>query len=105
MATEGTPNIMHLVVIAGREQKDKIMTALSGSGGHFTSISYGRGTVQAGLISDALGLVPEKNKVVIRCLCSSKEADAIMEMLVAEFSFDKPNTGIAYAIPVEILSY
>jgi len=105
MAIQGTPNILHMVIIAGRGQKDKLMTAISGAGGHFLSISYGRGSVQAGFLSDALGLVHESNKVIIRCLCSCKEADAIMEMLVTDFSFDQPNTGIAYAIPVDILSY
>ena len=51
------------------------------------------------------GLVPEENKVVITCLLPSEKSDALLDMLVEKFNFDKPNTGIAFTIPVEKLSY
>jgi hypothetical protein len=105
MAIEGTPNIMHMVIIAGRKQKDKLLKALSKTGGHFINIYYARGSVRAGFLMDVFGLVPEADKVLITCLCSCKEAVSIFDMLVADFNFEKPNTGIAYTIPVEILSY
>jgi hypothetical protein len=105
MANEAAPRIMHLVIIAGRKLKDELLTALSEHGGHFINIYYGRGAVKAGYLMDALGLTPDEGKVVITCLSSSTEADAIFDMLVSDFHFDKPNTGIAYTIPVEKLSY
>jgi hypothetical protein len=105
MAVEITHNIMHMVLIAGRKQKDKLLKALSETGGHFINIYYGRGSVKASYLMDTLGLVQEQHKVLITCLCSLKEADAIFDMLKTDFCFDKPNTGIAYAIPVEVLSY
>jgi len=105
MVNEDAPRIMHMVLIAGRKQKDRLMTALAEHGGHFFNICYGKGSVKARHLMDAFGLVPEENKVVITCLLSDKEASAVFDMLIADFHFDKPNTGIAYTIPVEKLSY
>jgi hypothetical protein len=105
MAHDESLNIMHMVLIAGREQKDKLLKALTENGGHLINIYYGKGAVKASYLKDLLGLVPEENKILISWLSSCKEADAIFDMLVTDFDFNKPNTGIAYAIPVEKLTY
>lgn len=105
MINEDAPNIKYLTLIAGRKQKDRLMNALAKSGGHFFNIYYGRGSVKASYLMDAFGLVAEENKVLITCLLSGKEADAIFDMLIKDFHFDKPNTGIAFTTPVEKLSY
>ena len=106
MSTSGeAPDIKYMVLIAGRKQKDQLLEALAENGGHFFNTYYGKGSVKAGFLMDAFGLVPEEQKVIITCLLSSKEADGIFDMLVHDFQFDKPNTGIVYTIPVEKLSY
>ena len=105
MTSEDAPDIKYLVLIAGRKQKDKLLKALSENGGHFFNIYYGKGSVKASFLMDAFGLVPEENKVLITCLLSSTEAEVIFNLLVKDFHFDKPNTGIAYTMPVEKLSY
>ncbi len=51
-----------------------------------------------------LGLVPEEHKVLITCLISRGKVDKVMEMLEREFHFNRPNTGIAFTIPIEKLS-
>ena len=99
------PKIFHMVIIAGRKQKDPLLKSLARSGGHFINLYYGRGSVKASFLMDAFGLVAEENKVMITCLLSRKETEAVFDMLMSEFHFDKPNTGIAYAMPVEKLSY
>lgn len=105
ITTKKSPDIKHMVLIAGRKQKDHLLKALAETGGHFFNIYYGKGSVKAGFLMDAFGLVPEENKVIITCLLSSKEADGIFDMLIRDFHFDKPNTGIVYTIPVSELSY
>ena len=105
MTNGDTPNIRHLVLIAGRKQKDRLLSALAENGGHFFNIHYGSGSIKAGLLMDMLGLIHEENKVVITCLMSAGKVDRIFEMLVRDFQFDKPNTGIAYTIPLEKLCY
>ena len=96
---------MHMAIIAGRNQKDHLLTGLSEKGGHVINIFYGKGSIKTNVLMDTLGLVHEESKVLITCLVSETEADAIFDMLAADFHFDKPNTGIAYVIPVEELSY
>jgi len=105
MASVETPTILHLVLIAGRKQKDKLLAALAGHGGHIINVYYGTGAAKTSYLSETLGLVHEEQKVLISCLASKTEADAIFGMLLTEFRFDKPNTGVAYSIPVEKLSY
>ena len=105
MATGESPGIFHLVLIAGRQQKDHILSALSKKGGHIINVIFGSGTIKATTLMEMLGLVQEREKVIITCLASNEEAGAILSMLTDDFGFDKPNTGIVYTIPVGKLSY
>ena len=81
------------------------MEALTETGGRMTNVMYGKGSVKASYVMDAFGFVPEENKVVITCLIPEKKTDCIIEMLDERFDFDKPNTGIAFTIPVDRLSF
>ena len=105
VASEDTLDMKHMVLIAGRNQKDRLLTALSESGGPLLNFHYGRGSVKASFLMDTYGLVPEENKIIITCMVTDKEADAIFNMLEKDFHFDKPNTGIAFTIPVKKLSF
>jgi len=98
-------NIKHIVLIAGRKQKGRLLAALSARGCCVVNICYGKGSTKAGYLMDTFGLVHEENKVVITCIASGEEADAIFDMLSVDFKFNDPNTGIAYIIPVDTLSY
>ena len=105
MTEKEAKKLLFLVIIAGRKRKDDLLKALCKAGGHFITIYYGKGSVKAGFLLDAFGLVAEENKVIITCLCMHNEAEAIFDMLVKDFKFTKPNTGIAYTIPVSMLAY
>ena len=105
MVYEEVPHVFRMVLITGRKLQDKLMATIAENGGHVISVFYGKGSVRSGFLMDMLGLVDEKNKVLITCLISESEIDVIFDILVAEYHFDKPNTGIAYVVPVESLSY
>jgi len=105
MDNDDTQEIRHMVLIAGRNQKERLLTAISENGGHFLNFYYGRGSVKASFLMDTYGLVPEENKIIIMCLVSNKDAETIFKMLEKDFHFNKPNTGIAYTIPVKKLSF
>ncbi len=96
--------VVFLTVIAGRKQKIALLDALAEMGGRLVNVVYGRGTVDASYLKCILGMVPEEEKVVITCLLPGEKTDAVMEMLVNKFRFDKPNTGIAFTLAVEKLS-
>lgn len=91
-----------LTIIAGRKQKDTLTESLSAEGGRLITVMYGKGSVRSDYLRDMFGLVPEENKVVITCLLPCNKSEAVFNMLVNKFHFDKPNTGIAFTIPINI---
>lgn len=103
MIYEDSPCLVFLTVIAGRKLKEELIESLSEEGGRLITVMYGKGAVSSDYLSDMFGLVAEENKVVITCLLSCKKTDAMWNMLVTKFHFDKPNTGIAFTIPVQML--
>ena len=105
MPNEETGKIVFLTLITGRSQKDAILTALLEAGIHLINTSYGRGTVNAGYLQNTLGLIPDKHKAIITCVTTSAKADNVLTMLVETFNFTKPNTGIAFTMPVDGLSF
>ncbi|MDD2269890.1 MAG: hypothetical protein PHY15_10180 [Eubacteriales bacterium] len=104
MKNEKAGKLVFLTLIVGRKQKDEILTAMFESGAKLISTLYGRGAVSASFLKNLLGLVPEENKAVITCLITEDKVDATMQMLIEKFNFNKPNTGIAFTIPVSKLS-
>jgi len=106
MTIETSVQVVMLVVIAGRKLKPELMDALADAGGRLATIIYAKGSVRAGgRLMEAFGFVPEENKVFIQCLMTAEHATAALEMLTHKFHFDRPNTGIAFTIPVEGLSH
>ena len=102
--TNDLSGLVLLTLIAGRKQKDALLNALSEAGGRLVTIVYGKSTVNMSYLKCLLGFVTEEDKVVITCLLPSQKTDAVFEMLVKKFNFDKPNTGIAFTIPIETQS-
>lgn len=97
--------IVFLTLIAGRKQKDALLSSLSESGVHLTNTIYGKGTVKANYMENLFGLVPEENKVVITCVLTREKSNAVMDMLIKKFHFDRPNTGIAFTKHIDRLSF
>ncbi|MGF7143174.1 hypothetical protein HNQ56_001596 [Anaerotaenia torta] len=93
------------MLIAGRKHKDALLKELSVSGGRLIDVIYGKGTVRVSYLQEVFGLIPEENKVVITCLLPIQKTDEVLEMLVKKFNFSKPNTGIAFTVPVDKLFY
>lgn len=96
--------IVYFVLIAGRKQKDDLLAAMTEGGGKVISLMYGRGSVKASYLQDVFGFVPEENKVIITCLMAKDKSEALFKVLVEEYHFNQPNTGIAFTIPVGKLS-
>ena len=94
-----------LVIIVERKQTDALLTALPESGAHLIHTTYARGSVRIGSLPCALGLVPEKDKAIILCLLTHEKSDVILRLLTEQFHFGKPNTGIAFTVPIDQLVY
>ena len=105
MANEDSVKIVFFVLIAGRKKREAFLTALARAGLRLTNVIYGEGTAEANYLESLLGLVAEENKVVITGLLLKSETDAIFRMLIEQFDFDQPNTGVAFTMPIENLSF
>ncbi len=97
-------SIEFLTVIAGRKLRAALLDALAEAGALLTHTTYGKSSVHSGYLQELLGLVPEEHKVLITCLMSGPKAGKALDMLEDKFHFNKPNTGIAFTIPIEKLS-
>ena len=98
-------DIVYFTLIAGRSSKDELLTAIMEAKGRLINIFYGKSSVKSRLLLDVLGFVPEENKVLITCLMRRENADRLLSVLKEEFDFKKPNTGIAFIIPIDKLSF
>jgi hypothetical protein len=97
--------IVLLAVIVDRKRKDSLIAMLSEAGGQLINTMYGKGLVKTGYLMEALGLVPEENRVIVTCLLPSEESGPMLEALIGKFGFGKPNAGAAFTLPVETLSF
>ena len=98
-------SVSFLMIIAERKQREKLIASLYEEGAHCLHISYGKGSVESSYIMDVLGLVHEENKAIITCIFKNDRLDSVFEMLNEKYDFNKPNTGIAYTIPVETVAF
>ncbi len=97
--------IEYLVLIGPQNKKTKFIKFLGENGAHCIETVYGKGSANTNAFKRAIGLDPDIRRAVITCLIGETEARKVIDKLNEEFGFDKENTGIAFAIPVEGLSF
>ena len=98
-------DIRFLVVIADRKKKSALLEALCKMGCKMANCFYAKGSVNASAFADAFGFAPEEHKLVLTLLMPREKTEAALALLTDQFHFHKPNTGIAFTIPVEGLSH
>ena len=100
-----TSNVQYFVIIAEQKKKNKFLSLLSEHGARGIETVYGHGSMSPSAIAAAFGLEVEQAKVLITCLMKTQNAQDVIDILYKEYKFDKPNTGIAFSIPVEGLAF
>jgi len=102
--TEYKHGVDFLTLIADRKYKKEILKFLFDFRCHLIDVIYVKGTVKSEYFRDMLGLVNEEKKVMITGLIAGNLSEQLLEELVTKLNFDKPNTGIAFVVPVDKLS-
>ena len=97
-------HIAFLVIVAGRKQKHALLEQLLQMECRIVNTLYGKSSIRAGHLVEMLGFVPEENKVVITCILHKEKVEGILETLKRDFHLDRPNTGIAFTIPISGIS-
>lgn len=97
--------LQYFVIITGQKQKNKYVSLLVEHDGQGIETKLGKGSVNAGLLATAFGFDVEEGKAMISCLIPSEQAVKLIQTLYNDYGFSKPNTGIAFTIPVEGLAF
>ncbi len=93
-----------ITIIASRKHKDALTEFIVNSECHLVNVVYAKGSLKADYLEDMLGLVPDEKKVMITCLIAGNLSGQLLDQLNRKFGFNKPNTGIAFVIPIDKLS-
>ncbi len=105
MSAATVKKLEHFVLICDRKSTKKFIDLLTENGARSIDTVYGKGSVKAGAIAEALGLDIEEKKAVISCLISEEKAKDMMEILCDKYKFHKAGTGFAFCTPVEGLVF
>jgi hypothetical protein len=97
--------VVYITVIAGRKIQQELVNSLAESGCTMFNAVYGNGFVKSNDFLTAFGFVNDAGKIVVTALANSVNVDKIFAMLNTKFNFNKPNTGIAFTVPVESLTF
>lgn len=98
-------NLQYFVIIAEQKKKNKFLTLLSEYGARGIETVYGHGSMSPSAIAAAFGFEAEQGKVLITCLTRTDNAKKLIDVLYNQYNFSKPNTGIAFSIPVEGMAF
>ncbi len=105
MENQKIEKLQNLYVIAKPKLKEKLSKLLIDNGAHSINTIYGHGSVSKSILAQVFGIDAEQKKVIISCLMKTDNAKNIIDILYDEFNFNKPNTGVAFTLPVEGLMF
>ncbi|MBQ9132716.1 MAG: hypothetical protein IJX62_09665 [Clostridia bacterium] len=94
-----------VIIIAEQKKKNKFLSLLGDYGARGIETVYGHGSMSPSAIAAAFGFEAEQGKVLISCLLKTESAKELINTLYHDYQFNKPNTGIAFGIPVEGLAF
>ena len=97
--------MQYFVIIVEKKKKKKFLALLDEYDARGIETVYGHGSMSPSAIVAAFGFESEQGKVMISCLLKNEKAKKLMDVLYNEYNFDKPNTGIAFSVPVEGISF
>lgn len=97
--------LQYFVIIAEQKKKDKFLSLLNNHDARGIETVYGHGSMSPSAIAAAFGFDSEQGKVLITCLLKNENAKELLGVLYHDYNFKKPNTGIAFGISVEGLSF
>ena len=97
--------LQNFVVVAKPKLKEKLSSLLIENGACSINTVYGHGSVSKSILAQAFGLDAEQKKVIISCLIKTESAKKIIDILYTEYNFNKPNSGVAFTMPVEGLMF
>ena len=97
--------LQYFVIIAEQNKKKKFLALLDEYDARGIETVYAHGSMSPSAIAAAFGFESEQKKVMLSCLLKDENAKKLLDVLYKDYKFDKPNTGIAFSIPVEGMAF
>ncbi len=97
--------LQYFVIIGSTKLREKFSSLLIENGAHSINTIYGRGSVGKSILAQAFGLDSDQKKAIISCLIPTENAKKVIDVLYDEYKFNKANTGIAFSVPIQKLSF
>ena len=96
-------NYRLLIVIAPWEIKIKLLEALSEQGCKMLRLVHGKGTYRK--THSILDYLPKSSpeKMVVFSVCKTDFLPGVYNRLNKKFGFDRPNTGVAFSLDINVL--
>ncbi len=101
MENKTLSKLQYFVIIGKPKIKQKLHLLLKEHDAHLLDSIYGHGSVSSNILAQAFGLDSEQKRVIISCLVPSEKIDHLIKILHEKYQFSKPNTGVAFSIPIE----
>lgn len=93
--------VVFLMVIAPREQKDKLVSELHDNNANYLNVIFGHGSLDGTKLATLFPFSTEPRKVVITAFVRSSQVADLLMLLEEKFMFNQANTGFAFTIPIE----
>ncbi len=95
---------VNLIIITKRANKRNIVQMLYDHEAAMIIQAYAHGSAPDGILR-ALGLTSEEKKLFLSCFIAESKVESVFEHLNTQYHFYAANTGFAFTIPVEKISY
>ncbi len=97
--------LQYFALICNPKQKEKFYSLLKEYGANAINTVSAKGSVTKSVLAQAFGLDATDKKLFMSSLLPTEKAEELIKVLYEKYNFQKPNTGIAYTIPVEGLLF
>ena len=97
--------LLYFVLICNPKHKNKLYDLLIDNGAGSINTQSAKGSAPQSAILQAFGLESSNKKFILSTLLPYDVAINLINVLYNEYNFNKPNTGIAFTIPVEGLLF
>ncbi len=97
--------LQYFVLICKNTKQKKFYEILQEYGAKNINTVSAHGSVSKSILLSAFGLESTDKKLMMCTLLPYCKASELIKVLYNEYEFNKPNTGIAYTIPVEGLLF
>ena len=97
--------LQYFVIIADQKKKKKFLALLDEYDARGIDVIYAHGSMSPSAVAVAFGFESGQKKVMLSCLLKNEKAKQLLDVLYTDYQFDKPNTGIAFSVPIEGMAF